>query len=79
MRKLTSVLLALLMLVTGMVFPAVAASEAQAADATAPEGFDILVTDCETKTGWIGYDTRQERPHRSPRPRRLPLCPVAVT
>ncbi len=68
MRKLTSVLLALLMLVTGMVFPAVAASEAQAADATAPEGFDILVTDCETKTGWIGYDTDKNGPTGRPAP-----------
>ena len=56
MKKVLSVFLTFLMLVTATIVPVIAAPESQAA-AELPEGFDILVTDSETSSGWIGYHT----------------------
>ncbi len=56
MKKVLSAVLALLMVVTGFVFPTAAETSAQAAEASRGEGFDILVTDSETLSGWQSFE-----------------------
>lgn len=55
-NRVLSALLALLMVVAGLAFP-VAAEDAVTASATAVEGFDILVTDSETLSGWQSFES----------------------
>ena len=56
MKKVLSAVLALLLLVTGFVFPTAAETAAKAAQTGAVEGFDILVTDSETLKGWQSFE-----------------------